>query len=49
MLRKPLDLPQLVYSLLALVALCFLNLVEVKPNRIAGGNCIGHKRSWGSP
>ena len=49
MLRKPLDLPQLVYSLLALVALCFLNLVEVKPNRIAAGELYRAQALLGEP
>lgn len=37
-MKKKLDYPQLVYSLLALLALLFMNIAEVKPNRIAPGD-----------
>lgn len=34
---KNIDKPQLVYSIIAFLALAFMKLVEVKPNRIASG------------
>jgi len=36
-LGKNIDKPQLVYSIIAFLALAFMKLVEVKPNRIASG------------
>lgn len=36
-LKRAIDKPQMFYSIVAFLALAFLKIVEVKPNRIAGG------------
>lgn len=36
-MKRVIDKPQMFYSTLALLALAFLKIVEVKPNRISGG------------